>query len=122
MSRSVDAWVGKSDDARIPARVRLRVFERHNGVCFLSGRKITASDKWELDHLLALCNGGTHSEENLVPVLRDAHKIKTKADVKQKAKNDRIRKRHLGIRKPSRFPGSRNSQWKIKIGGGVERR
>ena len=27
MSRAVDLWVGKSDDAAIPPRVRLRVFE-----------------------------------------------------------------------------------------------
>ena len=38
MSRSVDLWVGKTDDAKVPARVRLRVFEAYGGRCWISGR------------------------------------------------------------------------------------
>jgi hypothetical protein len=122
MSRSTDEWIGKNDDAAIPDRVRLRVFERFGGTCFLSGRKIQAGDQWDCDHALALINGGEHRESNLVPVLRIEHRKKTAKDVALKAKNDRVRKRHLGIRKPSRFPCSRDSRWKKKIDGTVERR
>jgi 5-methylcytosine-specific restriction protein A len=39
-------------------------------------------------------------------VLRDKHREKTAADVKQKARNDRVRKIHLGIKKRRRtIPG-----------------
>jgi 5-methylcytosine-specific restriction enzyme A len=54
---------------------------------------------WDLDHIVALCNGGKNTESNLAPVLRDKHKAKTKIDRRVKAKNDRVRKRHLGIKK-----------------------
>jgi 5-methylcytosine-specific restriction endonuclease McrA len=56
-----------------------------------------AGDQWDLDHRQALCNGGAHAESNLFPALRDKHREKTAADVAERAKTDRIRKKHLGI-------------------------
>lgn len=100
MSRSVEEWIGKNDDSPVPPRVRARVFLRADGVCHLSGRKIRPGEKWELEHVVALCNGGEHRESNLAPALIEPHKIKTKADRRMKAKNDRVRKRHLGIKRP----------------------
>jgi 5-methylcytosine-specific restriction protein A len=97
MSRSVQKWVGKTDDASPPSRVRLRVFEKFKGICQITGRKIRAGELWDLDHEIALINGGENDEDNLRPVLREAHKEKTAEDVKEKAKVDRIRKKHLGI-------------------------
>ncbi len=118
--RSVEEWIGKNDDQRIPDRVRIRVFTRYNGICHHSGRKITPSDHWQLDHILALVNGGEHRESNLAPILIDGpHQQKTVLDVAIKAKNDRVRKKHVGIKKPSRFPGARTSRFKKKIGGTV---
>lgn len=117
MTRSVPEWIGKTDDAPVPARVRLRIFTRDNGICHLSGWKITPADKWELEHKIALCNGGQHRESNLAPALIKPHKAKTVQDLAQKAKNDRVRKKHLGIRKTSRFACSRNSRWKRKLDG-----
>ncbi len=102
MTRSVPLWVGKTDDAAIPPRVRLRVFERFGGVCQLSRRKIMAGDAWQVDHIIALANGGTHSEDNLQPVLVDAHKAKTALDVKIKAKVARQKAKHLGIKSNKR--------------------
>ena len=98
MSRAVPEWIGSTPDAQIPPRVRLRVFEREGGVCWLSGRKIGAGDQWDLDHKIALCNGGEHRESNLFPALRSKHLEKTALDVAEKAKVDRIRKSHLGLK------------------------
>jgi 5-methylcytosine-specific restriction protein A len=98
--RTADEWIGRTDDARIPPRVRLRVFVRHNGICHISGRKIGPSDAWDCDHILALVNGGEHRERNLAPALRAKHREKTTRDVAEKARNDRVAKRHLGIKKP----------------------
>jgi 5-methylcytosine-specific restriction endonuclease McrA len=100
MSRSVPEWIGKTDDAAVPPRVRARIFLRDDGVCHLSGRKIRPGEKWELEHVVALCNGGEHRESNMAPALVEPHKIKTAADRRVKAKDDRVRKRHLGIKKP----------------------
>lgn len=123
MSRAVPEWVGATDDARIPPRVRLRVFERFGGVCQLTGRKIMVGDQWDCDHARALVNGGEHRESNLQPVLRAAHRKKTAEDVKLKAKADRVRKKHLGLHAPkSTLPGSKGSKFKRRIDGTVERR
>jgi 5-methylcytosine-specific restriction protein A len=120
--RSVEEWIGKTDDAAIPARVRMRVFLKHDGRCHITGRKITPGDYWECDHIVALCNGGEHRESNLAPALRDAHRQKTASDVKLRAKIDRIRKRNMGIKKKSTFPCSKDSRFKKKLNGTVELR
>lgn len=99
-SRSVPEWIGASPDAKVPPRVRLRIFNAHNGHCHLSGRVILPGDTWDLDHKVALANGGEHRESNLAPALSEPHKKKTAQDVDLKAKLDRIRKRHIGIKKP----------------------
>ena len=52
-----------------------------------------------MDHIVALCNGGEHRESNLAPILREVHKIKTAEDRGTKAKTDRMRLKHLGIKK-----------------------
>ena len=101
MARTTPEWRGKSDDARIPPRVRLRVFERHEGKCALSGRKILPGDAWDLDHITALINGGEHVESNLQPVLRDEHRRKTAKDVAEKAKVARTRAKHIGAVEPA---------------------
>jgi 5-methylcytosine-specific restriction protein A len=97
MSRSTELWVGKHDDEKVPTRVRLRVFEAYGGICWLSGRKIMPGMAWDLDHKVALINGGRHAEDNLAPALKDAHREKTKADVAPKAKVARTRAKFLGI-------------------------
>jgi 5-methylcytosine-specific restriction endonuclease McrA len=105
--RAIEEWIGKSDDSAIPPRVKVRVFEQYNGVCYLSGVKIRPGDKWEIEHVKALCNGGEHRESNMAPALVAPHKVKTKSDRREKAKNDRIRKRHIGIKKPRSILGWR---------------
>ena len=123
MSRSVAEWVGRTDDEPVPVRVRLRVFEAHGGICHISGRKITPADKWDCDHVVALCNGGAHRESNLAPALANKHREKTAADVAEKSKTARIRAKHLGIAKSSRpMAGSKASPWQRKMDGTTVRR
>lgn len=101
MSRTVPEWIGKTDDSPIPPRVRLRVFERHGGICHISKRKIMPGEAWDCDHFIALINGGEHRESNLRPALTKYHRIKTAEDVKEKAVTARKRMANLGI-KPKR--------------------
>jgi 5-methylcytosine-specific restriction protein A len=119
MVRSVDTWVGSSDDAAIPKRVRLRVFERYGGICQLTQRKIRAGDEWDLDHQTPLRDGGRHAEDNLWPVLRDKHREKTAAEARVRTKVDRVRAKHLGI-----WPQGKgwNRNLKKKLDGSVVRR
>ena len=97
MTRSVPEWIAKHDDEPIPPRVKLRVFERYNGICQLSSRRIRAGEPWDCDHRVALCNGGKHRESNLVPALRDKHRQKTAADVAEKSIVYRKKAKHLGL-------------------------
>jgi 5-methylcytosine-specific restriction protein A len=109
MSRATKEWIGRNPDSKIPPRVKLRVFERHGGVCHLSGRKILAGDKWDCDHVIALVNGGLNRERNLAPALRDKHRQKTADDVAEKATVARKAKANLGLKpapaKPIQSPG-----------------
>jgi len=123
MARSVDEWIGATDDSKVPPRVRVRIFEKFGGRCYLSGRVIRPGDRWEIEHVVALSSGGQNRESNLAPVCIEAHKEKTKEDVKTKSKIARVKKKHLGLGKSSNpLPGGRGSKWKKKIGGGIVRR
>jgi 5-methylcytosine-specific restriction endonuclease McrA len=99
--RETDEWQGKTDDAAVPPRVQVRVFGRDNGRCKICTRKVGVGGiPFQLDHRVALVNGGSHRESNLQIVCVECHKGKTKQDVAVKAKTARVRKRHLGIKKP----------------------
>src|SRR5258708_11914207 len=124
MTRSNPEWIGKTDDPPVPPRVRLRVLTRFNGTCQICTTKIIAK-RWVCDHKLAIILGGENREKNLWPIHESCdRKVKTPADVAEKAHNDRVAMRHVGIkkRKGPAMPGSRDSPFKHKIGGGWERR
>ena len=122
--RSVDEWIGATPDSPVPPRVRVRIFDRHGGICHVSGRKIRAGEPWDLDHVVALCNGGEHRESNLAPVLRDKHRQKTRIDISDKTKVSRVRQKHLGIRRKIGTPNQaiRSSSWRRSVRGQIERR
>jgi 5-methylcytosine-specific restriction protein A len=122
--RSVKNWVGKTDDSKIPDRVRIRVFEKYKGSCYRSGIKIRSGDQWDIDHIIALVNGGSHSEDNLAPILIGPHKEKTKADRKIQSRIYKIKKRHLGLKKPKGRPmmGTKLSGWRRRFDGTVVKR
>lgn len=122
MSRSLRPWVGATDDAAIPARVRVRVFERYGGRCYLTSVLIRPGDAWDCDHIVALINGGRHAEDNLAPALRDKHRAKSREDVAEKSAAYESRKRHLGLKKAKHpMPGSKASGIRKRMNGTVER-
>ena len=88
--RTVPEWIGETPETAVPLRVKLRVFDAHGGRCHWSGKKIAAGDRWDVDHIRALINGGENRESNLAPILREKHKEKTARDVDEKAKVARI--------------------------------
>ena len=105
-ARSVREWVGKTPDTKPPPRVRLRIFQRENGMCHISGRKISPGEEWQADHKIALINGGENRESNLFPALVDKHAEKTKADMAEKSRIADLAKGHFGARRqaPPREP------------------
>ena len=99
MPRKVKEWIGKSDDAKAPPRVRQRVLDSANGKCGICGLPI-GQKRWEADHKIAIINGGENRESNLQPAHRPCHLDKTKKDVKQKAKTAKIKGKHTGAIQP----------------------
>jgi len=112
VGRSTEEWVGKNDDQAIPARVKIRVFDRAGGNCACCTLQIVGKLRPAYDHIQALVNGGSHREFNLQLLCMPCHAVKTKADVAEKSLTARKRKNHLGIKKPRtmtrwrRFNGS----------------
>jgi len=96
VGRSVNEWIGRDADAPVPPRVRVRVFERFEGRCYLSGRKIMPGDAWELEHIRPLSMGGENREMNMAPALKAPHAAKSAVEAHDRAKADRIRKKHIG--------------------------
>ena len=121
--RSVAEWFGDTSDSRPPARVRLRVFERFDGICQITGRKIEAGDRWDLDHETPLRDGGENRESNLRPVLHAAHLAKTSAENSARAVSNRKRMKHLGIKREPRnkIPGSKGTGLRKRLNGEVVR-
>lgn len=79
---------------------RVKIFDREGGRCHLCGELIWGRP-WQLDHRVPLWAGGEDTAENLFPAHVACHSVKSARDAPVKAKTDRIRAKHLGIKKPS---------------------
>lgn len=99
VGRSVKEWIGKTPDSTPPPSVQARIFERAGGVCHISRRKIAPGEKWDVEHVVALADGGENRESNLNPALRDKHREKTAAENAVRAKTKRKSARHVGVKK-----------------------
>jgi 5-methylcytosine-specific restriction endonuclease McrA len=119
MSRSVPEWIGRNDDQRFPDYVKDRVANKAELYCQHCQRQVGGKLRAEFDHETPLILGGKNRESNIQLLCHECHRAKTKLDVKLKAKVSRVRKRHLGIKKPSKFACSRDSKFKKKIDGSV---
>ncbi len=95
-------WIASHPDQAIPKSVKLRIWTREDGRCYLSGLKIQLGDKFEYEHKKPLWAGGEHRETNIYLALKDAHAKKTAVEAKSRAKADRVRAKHLGIWPPSK--------------------
>lgn len=101
MTRAVPEWIGKTDNTSPPPRVKARVYLIAEGRCrhctrFIDGSALLA----QYDHETPLILGGENRESNLQLLCQECHANKTRLDVKLKAKVARVRKRHLGLKKP----------------------
>ena len=95
--RSTEEWIAENDNQAIPARVKVRVFDRCNGRCVECTLQIVGGLLPAYDHVQALVNGGSHRESNLQLLCVPCHKVKTRTDVAEKSRNYRKRAHHLGV-------------------------
>lgn len=86
----------------------------------MCGRKIQAGERWTLEHIVALINGGRNAEVNLGCTCSMCLPIKNAADVAEKSNVADIRKKHLGLKKSRHpMPCGRNSAFKKRMDGTV---
>lgn len=110
MPRKTKIWHGRTDDAKAPPRVRLRVFDAHGGVCHICRQPIKASETWHLDHRVALIAGGENAEHNLAPAHAHCNLAKGRRESAEKSKINKIRQKHIGAIKPAGKLKSRGFQ------------
>ncbi len=81
---------------------RIRIFDNHKGVCCLCDNpiRISSAEKWIVEHVKPLWMGGADDETNMAPAHERCAIDKTCGEAPVKAKNDRQRAKHLGIKKP----------------------
>ena len=105
-ARALPEWIGKTPDEPVPPRVRVRVFQKFSGVCPVCTRSLRAG-QWQLDHTIALTNGGENRESNLRPVCTSpCHSQKTAADVAEKSRVAQRAASHIGVKRKRRtIPG-----------------
>lgn len=98
---------------------RAELFLQHKGICHICGSRIHAErgEKWEVEHVEAREIGGRDDWDNLRPAHIKCHKVKTAEDKALIAKCNRVRNRHLGIRKPRSITGWRRFDGSVvKVG------
>ena len=82
--------------------MRTRIFDNAQGTCCLCHFKIKAEsgERWIIEHLKPLWLGGEDDERNMGPAHERCAIDKTTKEAPVKAKSDRVRANHLGIKKP----------------------
>jgi hypothetical protein len=95
--RSVKEWSSDNPDAMPPDPVRLRILRRFGNKCALTSIIIADGQKFDLDHIVRVEDGGENRESNMQPVLRLPHEVKSAAERKIAAKADRIAKKGHGL-------------------------
>lgn len=105
---------------RLTRRQAVRIFDAAGGACHICAQPISPGQHWHIDHLKPLWLGGTDDESNMRPAHDRCHISKTSMEAGTRAKSDRARARHLGIKKyhPRPIPGTKASGWKHKFTGG----
>jgi 5-methylcytosine-specific restriction endonuclease McrA len=83
--------------------MRVRIFDKALGLCHLCGLRIgaTEGEKWHVEHLKPLWEGGKDDESNMAPAHINCHATKSKGEAPAKAKTDRQRDKHLGATRPA---------------------
>jgi 5-methylcytosine-specific restriction protein A len=100
--------------------MRVRIFDTAGGVCHLCKLPINATrgEKWHVEHIKPLWEGGSDDEKNMAPAHVDCHATKSAEESAPRAKGTRQRAKHIGAVKPKgqlRGPGFAKSEKRPRI-------
>jgi len=104
--------------AEFSKRTKLKAFIAACGLCRGCGN-ILRTGNIEFHHDKECTYGGDAKLENCVVLCRTCHKAITKKQAPVIAKSNRIRAKHLGIKRKSSFQTNKIGKWKKKISGEV---
>ena len=110
---------------KISNKERAEIFLREDGICHLCKLPIFPGQDWDVSHPeTGLWAGGSDDRAILKPAHRKCHKAHTSEEAGQRAKEARVRQKHLGAhqKKGPPMPGSRRSGFKRKVNGQTIRR
>ena len=116
--RKISPWVGRTDDAKIPLQVQLRILMRQKGRCAITGHKFTPGDKKRLDHIVPLADGGLHGETNLQWIIDVEHKAKTRAEAEARARVRSVAAKHTGLARPKRWGRAKPEKAPLEVAAG----
>lgn len=109
------------------AKTKMDAFKRSGDICechripgmVACGRPLKGQPIF-YEHIIQCEISNDNSLENCAVLTKTCWRLKTdKQDLPVIAKVKRVERKNLGIKKPSRFPGSKNSRFKRKINGTV---
>jgi 5-methylcytosine-specific restriction enzyme A len=112
---------------RLTRLQRTKIFDGAKGICCLCKLPILASrgERWIVEHIVPLWLSGDDDESNMGPAHERCAIEKTVGEAPVKAKSDRVRARHLGIRKTKKRGGfltNKDGPFKRKVTGELIRR
>lgn len=87
-----------------PQRIA-KIFLARDGRCHKCGRALRPGDDYDIDHIIALENGGTDEDSNLAPCCDWCHSEKTAEDHATAGHGRRMAARHVV---PGRFRKSKS--------------
>jgi 5-methylcytosine-specific restriction endonuclease McrA len=88
-------------------RIKLEAFTRSKGICEGCTARLSAG-QYAYDHIKRDTDGGLPTLENCAVLCTPCHTAKTAGEAPIGAKNNRVRNKHLGIKKRKRtIPGRR---------------
>lgn len=95
--RAISEWIGATPDTPCPLYVQARILLRQSRKCALTGVKIRPGDKTHADHKKRLKDGGLNVESNIQIVRVAPHIEKTAQENSDGSKEDRVRRKFLGL-------------------------
>jgi 5-methylcytosine-specific restriction endonuclease McrA len=120
VARSVDEWVGKTDDAYPSKACQLRILKRQERTCADGrvrpccvdcGRPLGPGNPFEFDHEKEIWEGGENRESNLFARCEvPCHERKTAAASGRRAKADAGRVRYFGLKTPTQKKSERRKR------------
>ena len=105
---------------RLSLRARVRMHDEYGAICIVCSNPIAPGERFIDEHNLPLALGGDNSRENRGPAHIVCARIKTKQDLRDIARADRVRAKDLGIRlrRGRPLPCGRNTNEKMTFYNG----